>query len=99
MRYHFFLHYGWFLQNLRKEALPSFMHTTVLRCFAACPRAKVFMGAYKGRIQMAGQPRAAKSRLPEWPLIPCSVSSLDQVSQKHLWSYKGPWTIEWVGYL
>ena len=29
MRYHFFLHYGWFLQNLRKEALPSFMHTTV----------------------------------------------------------------------
>ena len=48
----------------------------LLRCFAACPRAKVFMGAYKGRIQMAGQPRAAKSRLPEWPLIPCSVSSL-----------------------
>ena len=31
MRYHFFLHYGWFFQNLRKEALPSFMHTTV-RC-------------------------------------------------------------------
>ena len=48
----------------------------LLRCFAACPRAKVFMGAYKGRIQMAGQSRAAKSRLPEWPLIPCSVSSL-----------------------
>ena len=43
---------------------------------AACPRAKVFMGAYKGRIQMAGQPRAAQARLPEWPLIPCSVSSL-----------------------
>ena len=48
----------------------------LLRCFAACPRAKVFMGAYKGRIQMAGQPRAAQSRLPEQPLIPCSVSSL-----------------------
>ena len=48
----------------------------LLRCFAACPRAKVFMGAYKSRIQMAGHPRAAQSRLPEQPLIPCSVSSL-----------------------
>ena len=29
MRYHFFLHYGWFFQNLRKEAVQTFMHTTV----------------------------------------------------------------------
>ena len=29
MRYHFFLHYGWFFQNLRKEAVRTFMHTTV----------------------------------------------------------------------
>ena len=29
MKYHFFLHYGWFLQNLGKEAVRTFMHTTV----------------------------------------------------------------------
>ena len=29
MRYHFFLHYGWFLQNLGKEAVQTNMHTTV----------------------------------------------------------------------
>ena len=27
----FFLHYGWFFQNLGKEAVPTFMHTTVHR--------------------------------------------------------------------
>ena len=30
MRYHFFLHYGWFFQNLGQEAVRTFMHTTVL---------------------------------------------------------------------
>ena len=30
MRGHFFLHYGWFFQNLRKEAVRTFMHTTVI---------------------------------------------------------------------
>ena len=29
MRDHFFLHYGWFFQNLRKEAVRTLMHTTV----------------------------------------------------------------------
>ena len=29
MRYHLFLHYGWFLQNLGKEAVRTNMHTTV----------------------------------------------------------------------
>ena len=29
MRHHFFLHYGWFLQNLGKEAVRTNMHTTV----------------------------------------------------------------------
>ena len=29
MRYHLFLHYGWFLQNLGKDFIPSNMHTTV----------------------------------------------------------------------
>jgi len=29
MRYHFFLHYGWFFQNLGKEDVRTFMHTTV----------------------------------------------------------------------
>ena len=29
MRYHFFLHYGWFFQNLGKKAVRTFMHTTV----------------------------------------------------------------------
>ena len=29
MRYHFFLHYGCFFQNLGKEAVRTFMHTTV----------------------------------------------------------------------
>ena len=30
MRYNFFLHYGWFFQNLGKEAVRTFMHTTVI---------------------------------------------------------------------
>ena len=29
IRYHLFLHYGWFFQNLGKEAVRTFMHTTV----------------------------------------------------------------------
>ena len=29
MRYHLFLRYGWFLQNLGKDFIPSIMHTTV----------------------------------------------------------------------
>ena len=29
MRYHFFLHYGWFLQNLGKNLIRTNMHTTV----------------------------------------------------------------------
>ena len=29
MRYHLFLYYGWFLQNLGKNFIPSIMHTTV----------------------------------------------------------------------
>ena len=29
MRYHLFLHCGWFLQNLRKDFIPTNMHTTV----------------------------------------------------------------------
>ena len=35
MRYHFFLHYGWFFQNLGKEAVRTFMHTTVCSIFLA----------------------------------------------------------------
>ena len=31
LMYHFFLHYGWFYQNLGKEAVRSNMHTTVSR--------------------------------------------------------------------
>ena len=34
MRYHFFLHYGWFFQNLGKEAVRTFMHTTVAHTHA-----------------------------------------------------------------
>ena len=29
MRYHFFLHYGWFPQNLGKDFIRTNMHTTV----------------------------------------------------------------------
>ena len=29
MRYHLFLHYGWFLQNLEKDFIPTLLHTTV----------------------------------------------------------------------
>ena len=29
MRYHLFSHYGWFLQNLGKDFIPSIMHTPV----------------------------------------------------------------------
>ena len=34
MRYHFFLQYGWFFQNLGKEAVRTFMHTTVFYEFS-----------------------------------------------------------------
>jgi hypothetical protein len=30
MRYHLFLQYEWFLQNLGKDFIPTNMHTTVL---------------------------------------------------------------------
>jgi hypothetical protein len=30
MRYHLFLQYGWFLQNLGKDFIPTNMHTTVI---------------------------------------------------------------------
>jgi hypothetical protein len=30
MRYHFFLYYGWFLQNFRKDFIQTNMHTTVV---------------------------------------------------------------------
>ena len=30
IRYHLFLHYGWFLQNLGKDFIRTNMHTTVL---------------------------------------------------------------------
>ena len=30
MRHHFFLYYGWFLQNLRKYFIKTNMHTTVI---------------------------------------------------------------------
>ena len=36
MKYCFFLHYGWFSQNLGKEAVRTFMHTTVV-IFRSCP--------------------------------------------------------------
>ena len=29
MRHYFFLHYGWFFQNIGKEAVRTFTHTTV----------------------------------------------------------------------
>ena len=29
MRYHLFLHHGWFLQNLGNDPIPTYMHTTV----------------------------------------------------------------------
>ena len=30
MRYHFFLHYGWFFQNLEKDFIPILLHMTVI---------------------------------------------------------------------
>jgi hypothetical protein len=38
MRYHFFLHYGWFFQNLGKEAIRTFMNTTVCQSFLSLPK-------------------------------------------------------------
>ena len=29
MRYHFYLHYGWFLQKIEKDFIPTLLHTTV----------------------------------------------------------------------
>ena len=39
MRYHLFLHYGWFLQNLVKDFIRTIMHTTVtfLRLWSDSP--------------------------------------------------------------
>ena len=34
MRYHLFLHYGWFFQNFGKEAVGTFMQTTVSNNFS-----------------------------------------------------------------
>ena len=31
MRYHFFLHYGWFLQNFEKDFIPTLLHMTVAK--------------------------------------------------------------------
>ena len=31
MRYHFFLHYGWFFQNLEKDFIPILLHRTVIK--------------------------------------------------------------------
>ena len=36
MRYHFFLHYGWFLQNLEKDFIPTLLHTTVHSLICIC---------------------------------------------------------------
>ena len=33
MRYHLFLHYGWFLQNIDKDIIRTNMHTTVASSF------------------------------------------------------------------
>jgi hypothetical protein len=33
MRYHFFLHYGWFLKNLGKDFIRTNMHTTLTWIF------------------------------------------------------------------
>ena len=35
MRYHSFLHYGWFLQNLGKDFIPTNMHTTVVHILSS----------------------------------------------------------------
>ena len=35
MRYHSFLHYGWFLQNLGKDFIPTNMHTTVVEVLSS----------------------------------------------------------------
>ena len=42
MRYHFFLHYGWFFHNLGKEGWRTFMHTTVQ---AISPETSPFLSA------------------------------------------------------
>ena len=36
MRYHFFLYYGWFLQNLREDFIRTNMHTTVPSLSSIC---------------------------------------------------------------
>ena len=42
IRYHLFLHYGWFLQNLEKDFIGTNLHTTVFLTFylARFPRAE-----------------------------------------------------------
>ena len=57
MRYHFFLHYGWFFQNLGKEAVRTFMHTTVCEDLFA-------IGKYCWKLQFWGLQNMMKPMQP-----------------------------------
>ena len=47
MRYHLFLHYGWFLQNLGKDFIQTNMHTTVQNFY--------FLKTFLGKLKMVRQ--------------------------------------------
>ena len=46
MRYHLFLQYGWFLQNLGKEAVRTNMHTTVRTSKTAQPNQPIWQNCF-----------------------------------------------------
>ena len=47
MRYHLFLHYGWFLQNLGKDFIRTNMHTTVYSLFWSDDAQKEYSALFK----------------------------------------------------
>ena len=51
MRYHFFLQYGWFLQNLGKDFIPTNMHTTVVVANLKASLFKTVLSLDRGQLQ------------------------------------------------
>ena len=86
MRYHFFLHYGWFLQNLGKEAVRTFMHTTVCLWFF-CEKIRVWIPS--GMQSNDG----IMKRSFWWNFFPFAYFEFQQEGSKRLyntwvWNYK-----------
>ena len=65
MRYHFFLHYGWFFQNLGKEGRRTFMHTTVFEVLFYSYWIENCSGALASYVEHKQKQRLSKLKLSE----------------------------------